>query len=141
MKAFIRKSEDILLLETIDDGQYDLPGGRIAVGEYEMPLDEILKREIEEELGSDFRYKNNGPVAIFRHRRQGNTAAGKPEVRILMIGFELEYLGGEINLSEEHSSWKWLPPIQAAEILPGGQRNGMAKYLAYLKSGRAKILY
>src|SRR3989338_3128985 len=108
-KAFVRRKDEVLILmeAQTSGGKWDLPGGRIGVGEFGVPLEKILKREIHEELGPDFDYKNNGPVAIFRHLRTEITAENKPEVRILMIGFELEYLGGEITLSEEHSEYRW----------------------------------
>lgn len=134
MKAFVRKDDKVLILMEADDvGKADLPGGRIAIGEFDVPLDDILAREIEEELGADVRYRNNGPVAIFRHRRPEITALGKPEVRVLMIGFELEYLGGEIKLSEEHTAYQWVPLAEAPSVLPGGQQEGMRKYLEHLK--------
>ena len=75
----------------------------MAMGEFAVPFDEILERELREELGADFRYRSNGPVAIFRHRRPEIAALGEPEARIVMIGFEVEYLGGEIRLSDEHA--------------------------------------
>lgn len=127
LKSFIRNGDDILILHESHSDKHDLPGGRIGVGEFEMPLEEILRREIDEELGQNFKYKNNGPVAFFRHRRPENTIEGKPEVRVFMIGFELEYLGGDIILSHEHDSWQWVPLAEAIKMLPGGQQNGIEK--------------
>lgn len=141
LKAFIRKGGDVLILDDAHGKKCDLPGGRIGIGEFEVPLGEILRREIVEELGPDFKYKNNGPVAFFRHRRPENTLENKPEVRIFMIGFELEYLGGEITLSHEHSGWRWTPLDKAAKMLPAGQQNGMEKYLVYLESERKTVAY
>ena len=140
-KAFIRKGDDVLLcLESLGK-KWDLPGGRIGVGEFDVPLEEILKREIVEELGPNLKYKNNGPAAIFRHRRPEITSENKPEVRVLMIGFELEYLGGDIALSDEHSECRWVPVAEAANLLPGGQQDGIKKYIAYLGSARKTIVY
>lgn len=141
LKAFVRKVGDVLILDDAYGKKCDLPGGRIGVGEFEAPLEEILKREIAEELGPDFKYKNNGPVAFFRHRRPENTLEGKPEVRIFMIGFELEYLGGEIALSHEHSGWRWVPLAEAAKLLPAGQQNGAEKYISYLENENKKVIY
>lgn len=140
MKAFIRRGDKVLILND-PESQGDLPGGRIGVGEFDVTLEEILRREIAEELGPDFKYKNNGPVALFRHRRPENTLAGKPEIRIFMIGLELEYLSGQIQLSDEHSGYKWLTLEEAQSCLPAGQQNGMAKYIAYLESGRKAVSY
>lgn len=141
MKAFVRKGRDVLICRERVSGRWDLPGGRIGVGEFDMPLGDILKREIAEELGLEFRYKNNGPVAVFRHRRPEISAEGKPEVRVLMIGFELEYLGGKITLSDEHSDYRWIPTEEAAALLPGGQRDGMQKYREYLRRERRGLVY
>lgn len=142
MKAFVRKGDKVLVLtEAAEVGKADLPGGRIAIGEFDMPLESILAREIEEELGPDVRYRNNGPVAVFRHRRPEVTALGRPEARVFMIGFELEYLGGEIKISDEHTEYQWISLDEAAAILPGGQRTGMRKYLEYLNDPAKRMRY
>lgn len=141
MKAFVRKGDEILICKDRLQQKLDLPGGRIAVGEFDTPLYGILKREIAEELGSNFRYQNNGPVAVFRHRRPEVTLEGKPEIRILMIGFEFEYLGGEVTLSDEHDEYRWVSLEEAVGHLPGGQRDGMRKYLEYIRSDRTQVIY
>jgi len=142
MKAFVRKGDEVLILtEAQDVGKADLPGGRIAIGEFDVPFDEILERELREELGADFRYRSNGPVAIFRHRRPEIAALGKPEARIVMIGFEIEYLGGEIRLSDEHTECQWVPLADAPAMLPSGQADGMRKYLAYLDDPAMRLRY
>ena len=117
LKAFVRKGDDVLLCQDRLSGEWDLPGGRIGVGEFERPLEDILRREIVEEIGADVGYRNNGPVAIFRHRRPEFIEEGK-EIQILMIGFELTYLGGDIKLSDEHSSYRWVPLGRAPHSFP-----------------------
>ncbi len=139
-KAFLRKDGQVLILLEQAGGRWDLPGGRLGVGEFDVPLNTVLEREIREELGSEIRYRNNGPVALFRHRRPEVTT-GEPEVRVLMIGFELEFLAGEIILSNEHSDHRWVAPEEAALLLPGGQRDGMEKYLNFLRSEQRKLIY
>lgn len=138
-KAFIRKDDDICILVDAGSGTGDLPGGRIGVGEFDVPLDEVLRREIEEELGRDFRYRSHGPVALFRHRREASP--GQPVLNVYMIGFELEYTGGEIQLSDEHASYEWVSLDRALELLPGGQKEGLKKYFAYLEDPERKIQY
>ncbi len=141
MKAFVRNGDSILICHDALQHKWDLPGGRIGIGEFDVPLEEILKREIEEELGSEIKWRCNGPVAIFRHRRPEISAEGKPEVRILMIGFEVDYLGGPIILSDEHSEYRWVAPREAVTLLPGGQADGMAKYIRFIESRNTGIVY
>jgi len=141
LKAFVCKDGKVLICFESPGEKWDLPGGRIAVGEFGTSLEDILKREVEEELGSDFAYRNNGPVAVFRFLRPEITALGKPEVRVFMIGFELQYLGGEITLSEEHSEYRWTTPREAAELLPDGQSDGMRAYIQFLEGGRKRVAY
>lgn len=84
-------------------GFYDFPDGRINKDEFHTPFTEILKREVQEELGNvQFRMKNQ-PVAIGRHIVSKN-----PEVRVLLVFFEAEYLGGEIQISAEHTGTQWI---------------------------------
>lgn len=68
VKTFIRKGDEILLCRDIAD-EWDLSGGRIGIDEFDLSIESILKREIEEELGPDVQYRNNGIVCVFRHRR------------------------------------------------------------------------
>ncbi|MBI2055254.1 MAG: NUDIX domain-containing protein [Candidatus Sungbacteria bacterium] len=132
----MRNGDKVLVCkEDNETGEWDLPGGRIAVGEFYTPLEVILEREIKEELGDEVKYKNNGPVAMFRYLRPEVTAQNKPEVRVFMIGFELEYLGGEIALSDEHNEYRWVSIDEAISLLPGGQKDGMQKYAQYLSKG------
>lgn len=116
-------------------GNWDLPGGRIAIGEFDTPLLAVLSREIAEELGEAIKYQVNGPVAIFRHCRPEVTALNKPEVRVFMVGFEVLYLGGDIQLSDEHNEYRWVSIDEAIDLLPGGQKDGMRKYAEYLSKG------
>lgn len=141
MKAFVRKDKKVLICKENISEKWDLPGGRIGEGELDVPLEDILKREIQEELGGEFEYKNNGPAAIFRHQRPELSVTRKPSVNILMIGFELEYVSGEIILSEEHNEFRWVTLEEAYELLPGGQKEGMDKYIKYLKNGRKQLIY
>jgi len=139
VKAFVRKGDRVLIMRTAVDKMGDLPGGRIGVGEFDISLEEVLRREIEEELGSEVRYRIIGPAALFRHRRPEIMEKNLPERRILMIGFELEYESGDIKLSDEHDEYRWMSLDEAETALPGGQQDGIRKYREYLRTG--KITY
>ena len=137
VKAFVRKGDQVLIMDdAFESGWGDLPGGRIGVGEFDMPLEEVLRREVTEELGPNIHYRINGPVALFRHRRPEVTEKNLPERRILMIGFELKYESGEIQLSDEHTGYHWLSLDEAEAKLSGGHRDGLQKYRQYLQTGR-----
>ena len=51
LKAFLRRGEKALFLRERDTGYWELPGGRIEVGEEALEHSAILLREIAEELG------------------------------------------------------------------------------------------
>ncbi len=51
LKTAIVRDRQLLLLQEADTGYWELPGGRIDVGEERLDHDLILAREIREELG------------------------------------------------------------------------------------------
>lgn len=138
VKAFVRKGDYVLLFKDIAN-EWDLPGGRININEFDKTIDEILERELYEEFGDEIKFKNNGVVCMFRHKRL-EIEEGKREIKIFMIGFEIEYLNGDLNLSKEHSEYKWVSLDKAAEYLSGGQKDGLKKYIEYIKNGRNQIV-
>ena len=148
VKAFIRNGDKLLVckdafFQNESVAEWDLPGGRINKEEFEANFDDILKREIIEEVG-DIKYKNNGPAVIFRHRRPEQRLEGKPVINILMIGFDVEYLSGDINISGEHTEYKWLPIEElneAEKYFVGGWLEGIKKYQKYLKSDKKQVIY
>jgi 8-oxo-dGTP pyrophosphatase MutT (NUDIX family) len=151
VKAFIRNGDKLLIckdafFEDESIPEWDLPGGRINKEEFLISFEDILKREINEEVG-DIKYKNNGVAVIFRHRRSEQRelkADVKPIINILMIGFDLEYLGGDIKISDEHTEYKWLPVEElndADKYFKGGLLDGVKKYQEYLKNNKSKLIY
>ena len=104
-KILLRKGDEFLFLR-LSSGEFlnilDLPGGRAEEGEEEIPIEEILKREIEEEIGKNVKYKIG--KLIFQHYRRVN----KPYV--LVSVYEGEYLSGDIELSSEHLGYEWINP-------------------------------
>jgi len=80
---------------------YDLPGGRINDNEVGMDLHQLVRREIKEELGSKVRYKlRKDPVSIYQYRLNNERC-------IFYVLFEAEYLGGKIEISDEHYCFDW----------------------------------
>lgn len=106
LKLFFKKGNKILVLKEADTGFFDVPGGRIDENEINLPIQKALKREIQEELGADIKYKisNLDPVVVYRRFKN----LGKD--RAFIIIFEAKYLSGNIKLSFEHESYEWIDP-------------------------------
>lgn len=110
LKALIRRGDEYLFLHFRNPwgaSYYDWPGGRIDVGEEDIPLLDILQREIREELGADFRCEIGAPAFV---SRRFFPDAG---LNILLVMFEARYVSGDIKLSEEHGKFEWLTPDSA----------------------------
>lgn len=103
LKALFKKDGRVLFLKRTESGNFDLPGGRIDTDEYATPLEEILRREIREELGEKISYHIGRPLFTYRQQYFGK---GGPD--IFMIVHEVELLGGEIELSDEHNEYVWI---------------------------------
>lgn len=135
LKIFLKNREGkTLILESPDEsffaGSYDFPGGRIDENEHGVSLENILKREILEELG-DIKYQlKYKPVAVGRHQVPSKQSPGTI-VSILMLFFEAEYLEGEIKLSEEHTKFAWedLESMDLEKSFKGGTLEAVKMYL------------
>ena len=101
VKIILRKENKLLIL--IDnDNFWDFPGGRVSSSETQVPFLDIIKREIKEELGEDITYRMGGPAMVFtRHLEE-------QEEPVLIVAFEAKYKKGDIKLSKEHKSYKWI---------------------------------
>src|SRR3989338_1632715 len=86
VKVFLEKDGKLLILKD-SFGDWDLPGGRIKPDEFDVPLEQIIKRKMSEELGSDIKYTIGKPTVFMRHKRV-EQAPGNPTVRIFSIGYE-----------------------------------------------------
>ncbi|MCH8741977.1 NUDIX domain-containing protein [Patescibacteria group bacterium] len=104
LKLLLRKGNEILFLKCVPSGNWDLPGGRIDNVESKVPLKKILAREVREELGRKVKYRLGSPAFQFRRK-----AKMKGVYNFLTV-YEAEYLGGDIELSHEHSSYEWINP-------------------------------
>ena len=103
-KLILRKKSKILVLIESATGFLDLPGGRIEKKEITLPIKDLFKREITEELGKDVKYKIFGPA--FQYRRYNIYT----KRYVLVTAYEAEYLSGKIKLSPEHNEYKWVDP-------------------------------
>jgi len=96
------RNDDKVLLTRAQEGDIDLPGGRIDVGEENIPFGDVILREVREELGESVKFRL-GSVLFVHH-------AGyvKEEGWILNIVFDAEFISGDIVLSDEHISYEWV---------------------------------
>ena len=100
IKGFVIKGSQLLILEEVGNGLWELPGGRIDVGE-ELELHAaILSREINEELGENFNVEIGPPIVSW--------VRGKRESCVFLVGRLCRYVRGEIKLSPEHASYAWV---------------------------------
>jgi len=112
-------------------GFYDLPGGRINVDEFEVPLPDILRREVWEEIG-DVEYDlNPRPVAVARHLIPASISVHKRDVHNLYLMYEGLYKSGGVTVSREHTSFMWINPreVDLEKYLKSGNLEGMRMYL------------
>lgn len=110
VKAILRRDSKILCLET-QDGYIDFPGGRMDKSEIEIPLEEVLRREIEEELGPTLKYKINKLAFVAKRQYDFKGITN----HIIAIYYDVSYVSGEILLSEEHAKKQWVAPAELLE--------------------------
>ena len=117
VKAFVvRRAELLVLREASAPGWWELPGGRIDEGEELVSQEDVLRRELREELGSDFRCSIGAPLATWMRIGDGITRQ-----TTFLVGFECGEAEGAIRLSDEHSEWRWVEreSWRTLEFAPG----------------------
>lgn len=103
-KALIIKDGRIFTLTT-PKNYVDFPGGRLDDTEYTIHFKDGLKRELSEELGDEFKYviKDLAFVSKRDYEYFG-------QHHIVALFYLVDYINGEIKLSDEHEKWEWLSP-------------------------------
>ncbi|MGW4370792.1 NUDIX hydrolase [Nocardia takedensis] len=92
------------------DGIYSLIGGKMETTDTDI-LDAI-RREKEEEIGKDavILIAEGLSYNAFFRKKDGNS--------MILPHFYAEYEGGEIELNDEYSDYKWVPREQLASFQP-----------------------
>jgi len=137
LKLLLRNGEgEVLALKAVDNGSYagfyDFPGGRIDTDEFETDFLEIMKREVEEEIGGGVNFEiKPKPVAIGRHLIPLSMNSSGSDIKVMYIFFEGDYKSGEIEISPEHTSYKWidLKKENLKKYFKSGTLEGVNMYL------------
>ena len=130
VKLFLRDGNKLLITHDIF-GDWDLPGGRIRKNEFNKPLETVIERKMQEELGSGVSYSIGEPKVFFRVERQEQDLEGQT-VRIFGVGYEAQYRGGEIELGSHHDKMEWVDvsSFDPEQYFTGGWLDGVKEYLA-----------
>lgn len=116
LKAFIERDGKLLVVRESIGGLWEMPGGRIDVGEEQTDLHEILLREIREELGENFRVTIGQPfytwVRMWTIPKVG---------QVYLTGYRCTYVSGAITISDEHTETRWISQDELGmlEFAPG----------------------
>jgi 8-oxo-dGTP pyrophosphatase MutT (NUDIX family) len=116
LKAFIEREGKLLVVRESNGGKWEVPGGRIDVGEEELAMHDILRREIDEELGKDFQLTMGEPFTSWiRPWTPPKTGL------VYLTGYRCSYVSGEIIISHEHTETRWIAKtdIDMIEWAPG----------------------
>lgn len=110
VKALIVNNEGKVLITQepthfVGGGKWELPGGKLSEGEEITPLEEVLAREIREELGEKFSVSVDRVIDVMR--RPWNKPGAKADMVFLAV-FHCTYKGGEVVLSEENNNYAWM---------------------------------
>jgi 8-oxo-dGTP pyrophosphatase MutT (NUDIX family) len=133
VKVFLKDGMGRLLITKDRFGDWDIPGGRLRENDFEMPLEEVVRRKMKEELGEDINYQLGKPDIFMRHQRDEILETGNREKRrIFAIGYEAEYLGGDISLGNNHEKYEWvdLEKFVPEDYFIGGWLAGVKEYQA-----------
>jgi 8-oxo-dGTP diphosphatase len=128
-KAVVRKGGRILLVQRslksgFDPGRWELPGGKIDLGE---DLVEALKREIQEEAG--LAIKVGRPFKTWHFVKEPFWVTG--------VTFLCDYVSGEVKLSPEHDAHEWIDPGDYSRFpLSTSMEDQIKAYLELVKEAR-----
>jgi 8-oxo-dGTP pyrophosphatase MutT (NUDIX family) len=118
-KAFIERDGKILVLHDPVEG-LDFPGGKIQEGEAvngdASSLIPPLQREVREETGLEIQVGE--PFAVWYHEFS-KEHRNYPKVAYL-IAFKCTHVSGDVKLSDEHDSFRWVDKTNYQELDDGG---------------------
>jgi 8-oxo-dGTP pyrophosphatase MutT (NUDIX family) len=110
LKAFIVRDGRALFVREADSGHWELPGGRIDVGEEWLPHASILAREMREELGEGFVVEFGAEAVSWTRQRASDG------MFLFIVARPGRVVAGEPVLSDEHTELAWLGQEAAAGL-------------------------
>jgi 8-oxo-dGTP diphosphatase len=117
IKAFVWHEQQLLLVQERNGARlWELPGGRIDVGEELLPPAQILQRELREELGPHFTCTIGAACGCWVR-----TPASHRPHPVFLVGLLCSAPRGAIVLSDEHVAFRWcsLDEARALPLAPG----------------------
>lgn len=127
IKGFVWNGDRLLFVqENNDEHLWELPGGRIDVGEESLTPAEILLRELREEVGPKFSCRIGPPCAAW---------VRPPDPRrplsVFLLGLHCSEARGEIKLSDEHVDYVWMNREDWTRLsLAPGYRAALTRFFA-----------
>lgn len=110
LKAFIVRDGRALFVRESDTGYWELPGGRIDVGEEWVAHSEVLAREMREELGASFDIAFTTHMVTWTRQRPTDGA-------FLFLAARVgRAMRGEPVLSAEHDQLGWFDLAGARQL-------------------------
>ena len=132
LKVFLKNDRgEVLIVKTPTSSSfhwmYDFPGGRIDEDEFETKYQDILKREIVEELGNVEVELWEKPVAIARHK----AVYPKRTEYIYYTFWEWVWQSWTLKLSDEHDDFLWikLEEVELEKYFCSGMLEAAKMYL------------
>lgn len=110
LKAFIVRDGRALFVREADTGYWELPGGRIDVGEEWEPHEAVLAREMREELGQSLVLEFGPEVVSWTRQRPTDGAF------LFLVARLARAISGEPVLSAEHDAMVWLGQDEARTL-------------------------
>ncbi len=116
-KAVIERDGKILILDG-PKGHFDLPGGKIQEGEIVSgdlsSLHKSLAREVLEETGLTISVGN--PFAV--NSLVFSASHKYADKSLYLVAFRCNWIAGEVRLSDEHGSYRWLAKQEVQMLDP-----------------------
>ncbi len=136
VKVFLEDGQGNFLIIKDKFGDWDIPGGRLRGLDFEVPLKDVIKRKMSEELGGSIEYELREPVVFMRHERDEHLPDGsRSKRRIFAVGYQAKHKSGDLRLGESHESHEW---VSVADFRPekyftGGWLRGVGEYLQLMR--------